>query len=146
MSGAEVAGLVLGAIPLLISALEHWQSTSAVLAKWWHLQSSLKLDLEKLEDTRVLYNSHLEELLRPLTIDGVLTEAAFESMRSKQSDEMWKKERVQLALRQRLGERYDRYTAKVVSMGDSIKAYTETLFENDPAFQAELKRRWQVRT
>ncbi|KAK4552180.1 hypothetical protein LTR86_010534 [Recurvomyces mirabilis] len=144
MSGAEaVVGLVLGAIPLLISALEHWQKTSAVLAKWWHLQSNLKADLERLEDTRVLYNSHLEELLRPMMIDGVLTEAAFESMRCKQSDDMWKQDRIHIALRQRLGERYDRYTVKVVGMGESIKAYTETLFENDLDFQVELKRRWQ---
>ncbi|KAM3550099.1 hypothetical protein ARSEF4850_008513 [Beauveria asiatica] len=52
MSGIEVAGLVLGAFPLLISALEHGRDTAKVLEIFWKIR-----------------RENLEALLLPLIVD-----------------------------------------------------------------------------
>ncbi|KAI1171588.1 hypothetical protein F4777DRAFT_565034 [Nemania sp. FL0916] len=69
MSGFEIAGIVLGAIPLVISALEHYQAGIGVISsimKWEGLLDDLLSDL-KLE--KILFYWYLVGSLRGANID-----------------------------------------------------------------------------
>ena len=64
MSGIEVAGLILGAVPLIISALEHYKKTRET---WRNFrQKSLYIDqlTEALEEQKVLIETDLRLILR----------------------------------------------------------------------------------
>lgn len=71
MSGAEVAGLVLGALPLLISALEHYKSgvgSVAAMLKWRGLLDTL---IFRLKTQRTLFYLNVMILLRAAGFDDM---------------------------------------------------------------------------
>lgn len=64
MSGFEVCGVVLGVIPLVISALEHYKAgkgVAAALVKWRGLLDTL---IFRLKDQRIFFYLDILELLR----------------------------------------------------------------------------------
>ena len=80
MSGIEVVGLVLGAFPLLISAMEHYEDTKRRSSTWWRIRKAHRKDLGNLKDCDLLFRSHLEELLLPLLLDGVASQTVYEEL------------------------------------------------------------------
>ncbi|KAF4961795.1 hypothetical protein FSARC_10091 [Fusarium sarcochroum] len=64
MSGLEIAGVVLGAIPLVVSALEHYQAGKGIAAsviKWRGLLDTL---ISRLKKQRILFYLEILDLLR----------------------------------------------------------------------------------
>ncbi|KAK7921557.1 hypothetical protein PG985_009579 [Apiospora marii] len=72
MSGFEVAGIVLGAIPLLISALEHYKSgksTLGTLVKW---RGQLDTLLFRLKNQKLSFLFDILELLRSANVEDAV--------------------------------------------------------------------------
>ena len=113
MSGLEVVGVVLGALPLIISAFEHGQS----LAKKWNLLANFNSEnLKVWNDTRdeeLMYRLQLQTLLAPLVRDGDLTKDRLEILLLNRRCDAWKDADLDTALKKRLGEAYDRYIGNV---------------------------------
>ncbi|KAI3317382.1 hypothetical protein HD806DRAFT_515334 [Xylariaceae sp. AK1471] len=75
MSGFEVAGIVLGAIPLLISALEHFKTGRGAVATFVKYNGLLDDLLHRLGTQRLLFYFDILQLLRNAGVEGVVDRA-----------------------------------------------------------------------
>lgn len=137
MSGLEVVGIVLGALPLIISAFEHGQS----LAKKWNLLANFNSENLKVwndvKDEELMYRLQLQTLLAPLIRDGDMTRDRLDILLLNPRGDVWKDADLDAALRKRLGEAYDRYMGNV----EEIQALAWRLLEplaRSSAFRAQL--------
>ena len=137
MSGLEVVGVVLGALPLIISAFEQGQS----LAKKWNLLANFNSENLKVwndvKDEELMYRLQLQTLLAPLVRDGDLTKDRLEVLVLNPQCDAWKDTDLDAALRKRLGEAYDRYIGNV----EEIQALAWRLLEplaRSSAFRAQF--------
>ncbi|KAI8635262.1 hypothetical protein F5Y19DRAFT_5551 [Xylariaceae sp. FL1651] len=69
MSGFEIAGIVLGAIPLVISALEHFKAGRGSLAAILKHRGQLDILLDRLRDQRISFYFDILQLLRNAEIE-----------------------------------------------------------------------------
>lgn len=75
MSGFEVAGLVLGAIPLAISALEHYKAGRGVVATFMKFHGQLDTLIYRLKLQRTFYYLHILDLLRSAGVKEVVNQS-----------------------------------------------------------------------
>ena len=69
MSGFEIAGLVLGALPILISALENYKAGKGPVASWRKWRGLLDILIHRLHSARCVFTLKLETLLIAAGID-----------------------------------------------------------------------------
>ncbi|KAI0153070.1 hypothetical protein GGR57DRAFT_492502 [Xylariaceae sp. FL1272] len=70
MSGFEIAGIVLGAIPLVISAIEHIQANKGTVGALLHHRHGLIKLLRKLRNQRIYFYYSMRELILETGIDN----------------------------------------------------------------------------
>ncbi|RMX85926.1 hypothetical protein D0869_03466 [Hortaea werneckii] len=66
MSGIEIAGLVLGAFPLAVTAMEHYQETAKAAGTFWRIRTVYRKDYRSVTFCQTKLKLHMEELLGPL--------------------------------------------------------------------------------
>jgi hypothetical protein len=113
MSGLEVAGIVLGALPLIIYALENLRDGASRLGRLINFNAEYSKTWGEVEDEELMYRLQLKRLLKPLVRDDVLTDDDLEALLLDASANSWKEPDLDNALKARLGESYDRYIANV---------------------------------
>lgn len=69
MSGVELAGLVLGAFPLLISALEHYRNLADAAGIFWKIKREHRKWMHDLKICHLAFERNLQFLLLPLVAD-----------------------------------------------------------------------------
>ena len=69
MSGVEAAGLVLGAIPLIVSAAEHYREGFEPLREWWKFETEFQSFVEELEVQDKIFSNNIEKLIQPYASD-----------------------------------------------------------------------------
>ena len=69
MSGVEVAGLLLGAFPLIISAMEHYRKSAEVYHNWWEFKREYRKSINDIKFQEMAFKSNVESLLLPLMVD-----------------------------------------------------------------------------
>lgn len=126
MSGIEIAGLVLGAIPLVIAALEHYESLIGPMLAYKHYQGELAAAIISLTSQHALFQQNIEILLRPITMDNQLVD-----MLDNAGSSFWQDPKIRDALEQHLGRAYQAYMRKITEIQDLIKAIFQKL-ENVP--------------
>ncbi|KAI6782513.1 uncharacterized protein J7T54_001370 [Emericellopsis cladophorae] len=134
MSGFEVAGVVLGAIPLIISGLEHWHE----VAKVWGYYSRIRKEHKKcLYDVRlyqILYMRNLEELLLPI-VDSP-DHVTF--LVNDPGSEHWKSKTLEARLKDRLQGSYPIYMEIINNMKEAIEELQKVLSVDNITIQAKL--------
>lgn len=69
MSGIEVAGLVLGAFPLLIKSLEYHREMADAAGVFWKIKREYRKWAHDLEMCNLAFSGNLQSLLLPLVAD-----------------------------------------------------------------------------
>jgi hypothetical protein len=101
MSGFEVIGIILGAVPLVISALEHYAEGVKTIRLIRRAAQEFRAVARKLEAEHLLFRNTLAILLNDCTDIGAATvRSLMEDVRG----EDWGKPSVKVALQWRLGE------------------------------------------
>lgn len=72
MSGLEVSGLVLGAIPLLISALEHYKSGRGAVATFMKFHGQLDTLIYRLKLQKTFFYLNILDLLRNAGVEEAM--------------------------------------------------------------------------
>ena len=143
MSGFEVVGVVLGALPLIISAFEHGQS----LSKKWNLLANFNSENLKVwndvKDEELMYRLQLQTLLAPLVRDGDMTKDRLETLLLSPRCDAWKDADVDTALRKRLGEAYDRYIGNVEAIQTLAWRLLEPLAQSS-AFRTQMSTQVRI--
>jgi hypothetical protein len=142
MSGLEVAGVVLGAFPLLISGIEHWRDVAKVGGFFWQIRKEYIKCQRDVQFQEILYKRNLRELLLPLIPDA--DEVA--ELIADPGGQRWSDVALQGRLEGRLHESYQLYRDTVTEMNELAEELKKELCydkENvqDKLLPPETKRR-----
>lgn len=140
MSGLEIAGLVLGLYPLIVSALEHYRHVHKAAGLLARFESEYRKVLDDAKDEQLIFRLTLEELLLPLTTNQSFNEGDLEALLSDLSHPNWNDENLQHALRERLGSTHDRFIEIVDSLHSLLSQLLLTLVKDKPELQARIKK------
>jgi hypothetical protein len=128
MSGLEVVGVVLGVIPLVVSALEQYAKVAETIKRVRRAAQEFRIVARKLEAERVIFRNALTNLLNECTAIGPST---LESLLVNVSHDAWKQPDVELALAKRLGESMKSYHEHVLSISTALHDFKQRLHLRD---------------
>jgi hypothetical protein len=131
MSGFEVAGVILGVIPLLVSALEHYANSVRTIQRFRRYKYELKTLALELKTEQTLFRNTCELLL-----DGIVDDQAIDEQLTDPDGELWSKLDFQKNLQKRLGSSYEVYIERVRAMKSTLEHFRNRL---------ELNDKWVVR-
>lgn len=72
MTGIEVAGLVLGAFPLLLSAIEKNHEAHQIFGDWWKIRKRYRSCSKWVQAEHDLFEDHIRNLLNPVLVDTAM--------------------------------------------------------------------------
>ena len=116
MSGIEVVGLLLGAVPLAISALEHYKEGIDVISDFRNYRSTLKSLKTKLSIQEELYRGTLQRLLLS-ELSLLEVHALFPEPGAEGSSALWGTKDIEDKLRRKLGAKFFLFMDVVTDVG-----------------------------
>lgn len=135
MSGVEVAGFLLAAFPLAISALEHYKDAAEPLGVFWKIRREYKTWMHNLNFCRLAFEQNLEEFLLPL----IAGEDELQRLIADPGGPDWKNPELDERLRQRLPKSYDLYLESINRIKDVMDELNDLLCINNTCFQSQLQ-------
>lgn len=126
MAGVDIAGVVLGAIPLVISGLEHYAEGVLTIKIMFNYPSEFRSLSRRLRVEQDIFRNNIELLLHDCVEDSVLTEL-LENVGGKE----WSNPVVEKALARKLRISYSVYLETVESMDKTLREFKERLKLND---------------
>jgi hypothetical protein len=123
MSGLEVAGVVLGAFPLLVSGIEHWRDVAKVGGFFWQIRKEYTRCQRNVQFHEILYKKNLRELLLPLISDG--DEVA--KLIANPGGQRWADKALQERLVGRLHDSYQLYQDTITEMNEIVEELKKEL-------------------
>lgn len=120
MSGIEVAGLVLGSIPLIISALEDYADGVETIKKMIRYKKELRDLVHDLQAEYCIFQDTCEWLL-----NGLTTTVELETLL--ENPEGWKRQELARSLEERLNSKYQVYMDRVTDMNETIQEFKAKL-------------------
>ncbi|KAF4846956.1 hypothetical protein CGCSCA4_v005962 [Colletotrichum siamense] len=133
MSGFEVAGVVLGTIPLVISALEHYKQGISTIRKWRNYDRELRSLTRNLETERVRFQDVCEKLLV-----GLVPPRQIETMVEHPFGPAWHEDKIQAKIEARLWRSFNIFEEIVKDMGEATREMVTKL-----DLQPDGKIKWQ---
>lgn len=128
MSGFEIAGVVLGAIPLLIEGLKAYGNGVKAIQNALHHEIVVQDLLTSLDTGLTIYRSSCEELLNSL----ILADNEMYELLSDPYGDKWKDEGLCESIRDRLGETaFNSYTAAVAKLEKRVDLFRKKLYLDD---------------
>jgi hypothetical protein len=115
VTGVEAVGLVLGAIPLIISALEHYEDFASPTISFIHWRRHLRRLIQELYTIQASYDQAIRLLLKPFA-DLADQIKMMEDPRS----ELWIEGDIADSLRDKLGLVYRPFTLTINEMSDIL--------------------------
>ncbi len=115
MSGFEIAGIVLGSIPLVISALEHYSRGLSTIQRWRKYHRELQTLIRNLQTEQVKLQNVCEKLLV-----GVVPASEIEAMIDEPAGPLWRRDAVETRVRARLWKSYVVFQEIVVNISEAI--------------------------
>ncbi|KAL9484102.1 hypothetical protein ACSS6W_002891 [Trichoderma asperelloides] len=126
MSGFEIAGAVLGAIPLVISALEHYKNGVRTIQRWRKYDKELQYLIRNIETERVKLQNVCEKLL-----DGLVPPSQIDAMVENPSGDLWTNEEVQKKIQARLWRSWSVFEETLRDIQVAINDITERVGNGD---------------
>jgi hypothetical protein len=137
MSGIEVVGLVLGAFPLAISALEHARESFKVLHLLANFEDEWRKTLNDIKDEYLIYTLNLKLLFLPLVDVDQLDEQDVEDVLADPGSASWKAG--DEALRERLGSAFSRFLENAQELQQLLKELLTVIGIDNARLQTKMK-------
>jgi hypothetical protein len=122
MSGLEVAGVVLGALPLVISALEHYANGINTAKRFWRYKSEVRSLILQVNTERGIFVNTLEQLLV-----GIVRIEHMSDLLTSPGGAAWCQTGIDVKLKERLRGAYEIYVDNVRGMEQSLERMMEKL-------------------
>ncbi|KLU83202.1 hypothetical protein MAPG_02267 [Magnaporthiopsis poae ATCC 64411] len=131
MSGFEIAGAVLGAIPIAITALDKYKEANKRFAFWRGIRQEHKRFSSDLEFQRCNFELNLKQLLLPLLMDN----ESIQVLLANPGGDEWKRPEIEKALKERLAGSYEHYLSIMEGLQKAVGALNQELSLGLPAVQ-----------
>jgi hypothetical protein len=112
MSGIEIAGLVLGGFPLLISAAEHYKEGFEIQVKWKRFRTDFIGFIDAVDIEKQLFDQMLERFL----ISADVPQEELQCFMMIPNYEGWRRKDLVEVLQSRLGSSYAVFSSTIGSM------------------------------
>ncbi|OCL12164.1 hypothetical protein AOQ84DRAFT_285759 [Glonium stellatum] len=122
MAGVEAAGFILAAIPLVISALEHYETGLGKVKAFWKWEDELSDAIRKL-----WYHYTSYELTIRVLLTTIATTTQLEEMVANPNSELWKNSEMEEKFQVRLGSAYKAYTYTMTEIEDAMDEISRRL-------------------
>lgn len=119
---AEVAGIVMAALPLVVEGLRLYVKGIETIKRWWKYAKVLKHLIRKLEMEKAKFENTCTELLYNL-----VGERELEILLGNPGGCSWREKSLQASLRGRLGPSFNVFLEAVMDLSDTVKEFTEKL-------------------
>ena len=134
MSGIEIAGLILGAFPLLLSALEKNQEACQVFGDWWKIRKPYESCLKWVQAEHDLFELNLRNLLDPMLADTAMLDELLADPYGKQ----WRSESLADELRNFLPTNFSNCISMMERFHEHMIALGRELGMDKQAFQRAI--------
>ncbi|KAK7420552.1 hypothetical protein QQX98_002751 [Neonectria punicea] len=134
MSGFEVAGIVLGALPLAIEALDRYREVAKRLGFWYKIRLEYQKCSDHLTYYRLAYRRHLKLLLLPLVLD----DDKIQELLSDPGGKGWKNQAVGSLLEARLDESYELYLRHMTATAETMQKLNHELAVDEDSIQQTI--------
>lgn len=135
MSGIEVAGLVLGAFPIAVWALERYRDVARRMGFWYEIRLEYQRSSSELKFHRLSFLRNLKQLLLPLVADDAQLQLLIVEPRGP----AWKDPIIEQALETRLQDSYGLYLEILGEMERVMQELNDELAVEDSGVQARVK-------
>ena len=122
MSGIEVAGVVLGVLPLVVTALEDYKEGLDPVKAFLRWERELPQFIRKLRNQHVHFQQTMRLLLEPITTDDELAE-----MLTDPGGKHWKDGKVASKLEDKLQESFQAYQSTIADIERIMKKIASKL-------------------
>jgi hypothetical protein len=139
MSGLEILGVILGAFPLAISAMEHYEECKKVAGTFYTIRRAHRKDFGRVKDCQLKFRLNMKELLLPLLADDLVTKIEYEQLLASPGGPGWQEDHVEESLAERLGDCHERYIEILKEMEETMVMLCKATKVDDEQFQALLK-------
>ena len=145
MSGIEVAGLVLGAIPLILAGLELYSNGISITKRYWRYREEFKSLVVELRCEHTMCVNSINMLL----IGVMPAKEMAEFLVDPCNNDKWKGKKFDKRLRERLGPSYGSYMDTMAQINNTTNIFQQRLkldssgkpqFEDPKAFKEHYKR------
>lgn len=134
MSGLEIAGVLLGTFPLIVSGLEHWRDVAKVGGFFWRVRKEYTKCRGDVQFYEIVYKRNLKELLLPIVKDA--DEVA--RLLADPGGKDWSNKALQERLEERLQESYNLYREIISDMNETTQELRKTLSLDKTTIQSRL--------
>ncbi|KAH7020417.1 hypothetical protein EDB80DRAFT_702936 [Ilyonectria destructans] len=134
MSGFEVAGIVLGAFPIAITAVEEFRDVAKRLKLFYEVRTEYKRCRDQLAYNQILFKTNLRRLLLPLVVD----DDKIDELLADPGGSGWKEKPLDDLLRKRLKDTYGPYFEFVKEMGTIMDEMNEELALDSENIQSQI--------
>ena len=139
MSGLEVVGVVLGAIPLVIAALERYAEVAATVRIIRTAAQEFRTVARRLEAEHLIFRNALTNLLNDCTS---IRPEMLKSLLHTVGSSAWKEPDVEVALLKRLGGSLKSYREHVQSISLALHNFKGRLYLDDNGRVSIFLPRW----
>ncbi|RYO94236.1 hypothetical protein DL762_000483 [Monosporascus cannonballus] len=122
VTGVETAGLVLGAIPLVLSGLEFYAKGIAVTKRCFKYREQFQNLIRELRTENMICTNSINLLLV-----GVVTQKDMADFLADPCGDRWKEAKFDQRLKQRLGPSYDSYMATIDELSRTTEIFRQRL-------------------
>ncbi|RMJ05137.1 hypothetical protein CDV36_014191 [Fusarium kuroshium] len=123
MSGIEVAGLVLGAFPIILNCLDYYQKGFKPLEEWWNFRLHFIEFIDDVRHEMMKYNQNLICLLDPIIADN----DRLLSLVNNPNDPFWQDKTFEVHLKERLSNQTDRVFSILQNMHSLMEKLNKLL-------------------
>ncbi|KAL8306140.1 hypothetical protein RB597_003269 [Gaeumannomyces tritici] len=136
MSGFELAGIVLGALPIAIAALDGYKEANKRFSFWRGVRRHHITFTNDLEYQHRIFELNLQQLLLPLV---VVEDDVIAVLLSQPGGPEWKRPDVEEELKSRLGGSYPLYLSIMKALEEAVKRLNGELGVDSASVQAGLQ-------
>jgi hypothetical protein len=134
MSGIELAGLVLGAFPVLLHALEGYRMAAEEMTEWWRIQRTYKKCHQDLKYYQILFEDNVERFLLPLVVD----DDESRTLLADPAGKGWEDKELETRLQQRLPKSYALFLDIIRDVQGLMESLKQELGVSNSKFQAHI--------
>ncbi|KAF9701009.1 hypothetical protein EKO04_000314 [Ascochyta lentis] len=143
-TGIEIAGLVLGSLPLLLAGLEFYGKGIAVTKRYRKYSTEIEMLVGELKCEIAVYQNSIESLVL-----GIVEAKNVTKFLADPGGELWMEVSFERKLKKRLGASYDSYLDTVLRLRIAVENFKERLkldssgepqFSDENAFKENYKR------